>query len=174
MLLEVTWWVLVLLFIIYVYMNFRRFLQKKKSINEPPLEMSDININHSGPFSGSFKFKKKKDLLILLSIFSFGMIGASEKDINEHWCSSIGGIAEFRTKDGTYVDCLTQEYAIEVEFDYNWKEAIGQSLHYAETTGKKPAILIIRRSSSKKDYFAQIQRLVVRFDLPIKIFSIQE
>ena len=86
----------------------------------------------------------------------------------------MGGITEFRTKDGTYVDCLTEDYAMEVEFDYNWKEAIGQSLHYAETTGKKPAIVIIRRPNSKKDYFAQIQRLVVRFDVPIKIFSIQE
>ena len=35
----------------------------------------------------------------------------------------MGGITEFRTKDGTYVDCLTEEYAVEVEFDYNWKGA---------------------------------------------------
>ena len=65
----------------------------------------------------------------------------SEGSINARWCESRRGIAEFRTKDGTYVDCLTDTYAVEAEFDNNWKEAIGQSLHYAESTNKKAAII---------------------------------
>jgi hypothetical protein len=172
MLIEIFGWVASILFLGSIIYLIKKIFYKKKKI-KGELTMSNIDMNH-GPFSGRFKFKKKRDLLILLSIFSFSEIDASEKEINERWCASMGGITEFRTKDGTYVDCLTEDYAMEVEFDYNWKEAIGQSLHYAETTGKKPAIVIIRRPNSKKDYFAQIQRLVVRFDVPIKIFSIQE
>ena len=97
---------------------------------------------------------------------------ASEKSINARWCDSRGGISEFRTKDGTYVDCLTDIYAVEAEFDNNWKEAIGQSLHYAESTNKKAAILFIKRQKSKKDYLDELERVIDKFQLPIKVFVI--
>ena len=74
----------------------------------------------------------------------------SESSINARWCDSRGIIAEFRTKDGTYVDCLTDTYAVEAEFDNNWKEAVGQSLHYAESANKQAAILLIKGKSLKK------------------------
>ena len=113
-------------------------------------------------------------ILLFIFLISFGFLEAAEKDINNEWCIANGGITEYRTKDGTYVDCLTDTYAIEVEYDYNWKESIGQSLHYAETTGKQPAILFIKRKSSKKDYFQELKRTVVEFKLPIKIFIISD
>ena len=72
------------------------------------------------------------------------------------------------------MDCLTEEYAVEVEFDYNWKESIGQSLHYAEATNKKPAVLIIKRAKSKKDYLLELNKTIDKFNLPITIFVINE
>ena len=99
---------------------------------------------------------------------------SSEKSINSSWCDNRGGISEFRTKDGTYIDCLTDIYAVEAEFDNNWKEAIGQSLHYAETTNKKAAILLIKRQKSKKDYLGELNRVINRFHLPITIFTIDQ
>ena len=107
-----------------------------------------------------------KIIILILSIKSF----SDERNINEVWCSSVGGIDQFRTKDGTYVDCLTDEYAVETEYDYNWKEAVGQSLHYAETTDRKAAILLIQRSSSKKNYLSELNRVIQKFDLPIKVY----
>ena len=62
--------------------------------------------------------------LLLISLTAY----SAERDVNKAWCSSIGGNIEFRTKDGTYVDCLTSEYAIEAEYDNKWKEGIGQAL----------------------------------------------
>jgi len=97
----------------------------------------------------------------------------SESSINARWCDSKGGISEFRTKDGTYVDCLTDIYAVEAEFDNNWKEAVGQSLHYAESTNKKAAILFIKRQKSKKDYYGELERVINKFKLPIKVFLIE-
>ena len=97
----------------------------------------------------------------------------SESSINARWCDSRGGITEFRTKDGTYVDCLTDIYAVEAEFDNNWKEAVGQSLHYAESTNKKAAILLIKRQKSKKDYYSELKRVINKFELPIKVFLIE-
>ena len=73
-----------------------------------------------------------------------------------------------------YVDCLTDIYAVEAEFDYNWKEAIGQSLHYAETTNKRAAILLIKRQKSKKDYYIQLERVIKKYQLPIKVFLIEK
>ena len=173
MLFEVFGWVFVLTLIISISYLIKKYFFKRKTTSKE-IFMSDEDINHLGPFSGQFKFKDKKNLLLLLFCLSFGFVEASEKDINESWCSSNQGIVEFRTKDGTYVDCLTNEYAIEAEFDYNWKESIGQSLHYAESTGKKAAILFIKRSNSYKNYFAELERVVVEFKLPIKLIIINE
>ena len=98
----------------------------------------------------------------------------SEKAIIDKWCQKNRGISEFRTKDGTYVDCLTDIYALEAEFDDNWKESIGQSLHYAESTDKKAAILLIKRKKSKKDYHDLLKRVIDKYNLPITIFLIDE
>ena len=108
--------------------------------------------------------------LVVISSFAF----TAEKDINIAWCTSVGGDDEYRTKDGTYVDCLTDEYAIEAEYDYKWKEGIGQALHYAESTNKQAAILFIKRAKSRKDYYNEMMRVINRYELPIKIFVIEE
>ena len=100
-------------------------------------------------------------------------IKPSESTINTRWCDSRGGIAEFRTKDGTYVDCLTDTYAVEAEFDNNWKEAVGQSLHYAESTKRQAAILLIKRQKSKKDYYSELERVIKKFQLPITVFLVE-
>jgi hypothetical protein len=109
-------------------------------------------------------------ILTLITPFVF----SAERDVNQAWCLSVGGDDQFRTKDGTYVDCLTKEYAVEAEYDYNWKEGIGQALHYAESTDKKAAILFIKRAKSRKDYYNEMMRVINRYDLPIKIFVIEE
>ena len=76
----------------------------------------------------------------LIFIFWCSNLYSSEIQFNIEWCSNNNGQIEYRTKYGTFVDCMTDDYAVEVEFDFNWKESIGQSLHYAEATGKKPAM----------------------------------
>ncbi len=115
-----------------------------------------------------------------MKLFLFSMIllaanvNAAERDINGAWCQKMQGDDQFRTKDGTYVDCLTDTYAVEAEFDYNWKEGIGQALHYAESTGKEAAILFIKREKSRKDYYNEMMRVINKYDLPIKVFQIEE
>ena len=108
--------------------------------------------------------------LIILAILFNSFLDASERIINQSWCSSNDGAIEYRTKYGTYVDCLTDEYAIEVEFDYNWKESIGQALHYAEATGRSAGILLIIRNKSNVNYLEQLNAVINKYDLPIKVF----
>ena len=112
--------------------------------------------------------------LIAVLLLSPAFIFSAERDINQAWCSSVGGIDQFRTKDGTYVDCLTDEYAIEAEYDNKWKEGIGQALHYAESTNRKAAILFIKRAKSRKDYYNEMMRVINRYELPITIYVIEE
>jgi hypothetical protein len=52
------------------------------------------------------------------------------------------------------IDLLTDDYAIEVDRLEKFHEAIGQALHYAKETGKKPGIAIFimepKQSDTKK------------------------
>ena len=118
---------------------------------------------------------KKSLILLILCFFNTSIYSQlSEKEINKAWCTKQMGVTEFRTKYGTYVDCLTDEYAVESEFDFNWKESIGQSLHYAQATERKAAILFIKTNRSKKDYANELNEVIKFFDLPIKVFVIDE
>ena len=112
--------------------------------------------------------------LLLFAVFFTLMGEASEKSINESWCSEMGGITEHRTSYGTYADCLTEDLAIEVEYDYNWKESIGQALHYAEATNSTAAILLIKRKKSRVNYLEQLNAVINKYDLPIKVFVTNE
>jgi hypothetical protein len=48
------------------------------------------------------------------------------------------------------IDLLTDEYVVEVDRLEKFHEAIGQALHYARETGKKPAIAIFMEEDPDK------------------------
>lgn len=64
----------------------------------------------------------------------------SEADYVNEYCT---GEIEHRLPDRTRIDCLTEEHAYEYDYCRKWAEAIGQSLHYARMSGKKPAVALI-------------------------------
>lgn len=84
--------------------------------------------------------------LFILLIFSYGSSKKHERYYQEKFCSKLHGRVEYTLQDRTRVDCLTEEYAIEVDFEHKWAEAVGQSLYYSLMTGKKPGILIIKEN----------------------------
>ena len=95
-----------------------------------------------------------------------------EKYYQTQLCNDLDGVMEQSLLDRTRVDCLTDEYAIEVDFAKKWAESIGQSLYYAEMTGKKPAVGLILRDTKKDE--RRLHRLQVMADkYQIKIFKIQ-
>jgi len=73
-----------------------------------------------------------------------------EAAYRDAWCI---GQTEVKLEDGTRGDCITTNYAVEVEFAQKWAEGIGQSLHYARLTGKKPAILMIIEKETDWRYY---------------------
>jgi len=78
---------------------------------------------------------------------------------------------EHRLPDGTRIDCLTSEYAVEVEYAHKWAESIGQALYYAQSTGHKPGVLMIIQKD-KDERFLKRLRAVAR-EQGIKVWTVR-
>jgi len=116
--------------------------------------------------------------LIILLIFPLLFIGCSQttkKYYEKHYqtllCNELGGEMEYVLQDKTRVDCLTDEYAIEVDFAKKWAEGVGQSLYYAHMTGRKPAVGFIMNSEKDKRYFKRINALAKEYEIKIYIIE---
>lgn len=65
----------------------------------------------------------------------------------------LGGEREFRTHDGSRVDILTDDHAIEVEWVKKWAQAVGQAVFYAAVTGRRPAIILLLRDKPNEQTY---------------------
>jgi hypothetical protein len=88
-------------------------------------------------------------------------------------CKEIDGIVEKVLPDKTRVDCLTSEYAVEVDFAKKWAESVGQSLYYAKLTGKKPAVGLIVGESKGDQRNLRRFRVLAR-EYHIKLFILKK
>ena len=79
---------------------------------------------------------------------------------------------EYVLKDRTRVDCLTDTYAIEVDFAKKWAESIGQSLYYAKMTEREPAIPIILDIKKDQRYLKRLNLIAKEYD--IRVFVIEK
>ena len=95
-----------------------------------------------------------------------------EKDHTKAWCDKNKGYYEVVLPDRTRCDCITRLYAIEVEYAYNWKEAIGQSLHYAGVVAKEPGIALILRKNGDYKYYQKLMQNIRYWNLPINVWII--
>ncbi|MDP2894343.1 MAG: hypothetical protein Q8N78_08295 [Sulfurimonas sp.] len=93
-----------------------------------------------------------------------------EKYYQTKMCSEFGGKTEYVLFDKARVDCLTSEYAIEVDFAKKWAEGIGQALYYAEITKKKPAVALIVEDGDEK-YLNRIKTVADKFDIKIIVLN---
>ncbi len=108
---------------------------------------------------------------ILSLLTACSSVKKNEKYYQTNFCEDLNGKIEYRLKDKTRVDCLTNDFAIEVDWAKKWAEAIGQSLYYSEMTNKKAAIALIASSKDKR-FIKRAKRLSEKFD--IKIFIIEK
>ena len=85
------------------------------------------------------------------------------------FCDEIDGKTEVVLSDRTRVDCLTDKYAIEVDFASKWAEGIGQSLHYSIMTGKKAGVYLIIEKKSDIKHLKRLKNVADRYC--IKVWS---
>ncbi len=121
---------------------------------------------------------KKQIMVTLIVITGILFTGCTEKKkYNEKYyqtilCNELDGVMEQSLLDRTRIDCLTDEYAIEVDFSKKWAESVGQALYYAEMTGKKPAVaLIVRETEQDKRHMKRLKILTDKYG--IKIYKIE-
>lgn len=123
----------------------------------------------------------KKSLIAATFMSLFGTsVFAAKPQVEDYyatiWCNQMGGILEVETSHGTRVDCLTEEYAVEVDFDNKWAEGLGQALHYGVEFNRTPAVLLILKNQDGWDRQKYIDRLystIVGANLNVKIFIIE-
>ena len=96
-----------------------------------------------------------------------------EKEYQTQWCNRAGGEMEVRLEDETRVDCLTSEYAIEFDFGKKWAEAIGQSLHYSQETGRQGGIVLILEHENDYKYWKRLNKIIDKANLNIKTWIMQ-
>jgi serine kinase of HPr protein (carbohydrate metabolism regulator) len=114
--------------------------------------------------------------IIFIVFLLFAGCSQKTKKLNEHYyqaklCKKLDGKMEYVLKDKTRVDCLTNKYAIEVDFAKKWAEGVGQSLYYSYMTSKQPAVALIVGSNDQK-HLKRLQKLAKRYN--IKIFVIEK
>lgn len=122
----------------------------------------------------------KKILLILFLQFAFLPKAFCAKHfyreaIYQHaWCQANSGIEEYKNKDCTRVDCLTDTHAVEFDFASKWAESIGQALHYKRMTGKRAKVVLIIENPSKECiYFHRTKALGDIYDFDVEYITPQ-
>ena len=110
-------------------------------------------------------------LLLLLSTAAHA--GKHESEYTREWCSAHSGEQEYTLADMTRVDCLTKEYAVEVDRPERWAESIGQSLFYAASTGRRPGIVMIMGADGDR-YMRRLRMAIRAHELDITVWTVTE
>lgn len=97
----------------------------------------------------------------------------TESHYTEQWCESMGGQSEVTMPDGTRADCVTEDYAVEVERAKNWLEAPGQALWYAFQTNKRAGIVLIV-GEGEDTYLQRLYSLIRHYDLPVRVWVVEQ
>lgn len=113
-----------------------------------------------------------RQLIITVIIFLFysNAVAAhlhKEKEYQAAWCKAAAGVTEYALEDGTRVDCLTDEYAIEFDFAAKWAESVGQSLYYAARTGKQPGVVLIMENAGDDRYAVRLDVLARQYHIKV-------
>lgn len=83
-------------------------------------------------------------LLVLLALPQQEKL--TEYDYAASFCAQIGGERQSyveNRKRVAEVDCLTEQYAIEVDFAYKWQECLGQAAFYGLLWQRDPGCALI-------------------------------
>ena len=108
-------------------------------------------------------------VFMLTASLSFG--DGKEADYQRKWCDDRRGRAEVVMPNGTRADCVTETHAVEFDFGSKWLESIGQSLNYAEQTGKKAGIVLICRRPRDRGRLRSLRNLIRFYQLPVNVWS---
>lgn len=90
------------------------------------------------------------------------------------WCVLVKGENQVRMADGTVADCVTSDTAYEVEFAKDHYQGIGQALHYAAVSKKKPGLVIVLRSPGDEKYYKRVENSVAYHGIQIELVKFED
>ncbi|QPJ60817.1 MAG: hypothetical protein G3M70_02505 [Candidatus Nitronauta litoralis] len=75
------------------------------------------------------------------------------------WCRDKNGVAGYPLPEGSRVDCLLEDYAVEFGYADEWAQCIGLALYHAQVTGRDPACGLIMEHGEPDEKF--LKRLLI-------------
>lgn len=86
-----------------------------------------------------------------------------ERAYSDEWCEKEGGKSQARLIDGSRVDCLTADYAIEFDFGKTGSayRCTGQAMYYADISKRKPMCILIQQEGISDTRFENAVRRIV-------------
>lgn len=114
-------------------------------------------------------------LILLMSVCPAGAKHLYKESVYQQvWCDKHGGVTEYKLNDKTRVDCLTDKYAVELDFAPKWAECVGQAIYYGRQTGRQGAcVLIMERGKKDLKYLKRLRRAAYRKGVNLKTFTMQ-
>ena len=102
-------------------------------------------------------------LTLALLVLPTPALAYKEIEVQQRYCDGLPMNQQLR--DGSEVDCLINDFAVEVDFSSSWAQAIGQSLHYARITEARPAIILVCNEGTRQvtcdKHLARLQETLV-------------
>jgi hypothetical protein len=115
--------------------------------------------------------------LVFVIVFSVRRVLAAELKNERYyqtkWCNANSGRMEVPLSDGTRADCVTEKYAVEVDFAPKWAEGHGQALRYARLTGKRGVVVLIWKNRRDRLKAMNLVRDVRYYKLPVDVFLME-
>lgn len=118
-----------------------------------------------------FKFLLLALIIVLLASPSMAKRSNPESFYKEIWCKNNKGEENVIIGNYAICDCVTNEYAVEVEFANNWMDTIGKSLHFAQETGKKPGVVLILENIQDRRFKERMLKMIEHYKLDIEVFG---
>lgn len=116
--------------------------------------------------------RRTASFCMCVAAISTAQVMAREADYADPWCAERGGVAEKVLADRTRVDCLLPDFAIEVDYASKWAEAMGQALHYARMTQRRPGVLLILRQPADMRYARRLYLDAQHWGVPLFVWTV--
>ena len=108
----------------------------------------------------------------MVTVPAFAKSLKNEVEYKKEWCAKYNGEVDYKIRDKTTVDCITDTHAIEFENGKNWNSAIRKSRQQSMRLGKMPGVVLIIENSKDKNYLHKLREINEKRRLGIKIWTV--
>jgi hypothetical protein len=111
---------------------------------------------------------------VLWALWALWALPAAGGELDEAaaWCAAEGGEREVILYGGGRADCVTADYAVEVEYAANWAEALGQALWYAVLAERRAGIVLLTRPDQYR-FVVRLESTIQAHGLDVRVWVVR-